>query len=122
MLNKVQLIGNLGADPDIRITAGGKQVAEVRLATSYGTGDKKETEWHRLIVWDKLADVVAKYTKKGSRIFVEGRIKSRSYDDKDGNKRYITEIVVNEMKLLDSRDAAPAPADTGQSGADDLPF
>lgn len=112
-VNKVILIGNVGADPELRYTAGGKAVAEIRMATSEKYGDTETTEWHRVIVWEKLAEIVGQYVHKGSKIFIEGRIQTRSYDDKDGNKRYITEIVARDMRMLDKR------GDGGTSEADD---
>ena|SRR5690349_1085294 len=120
MYSKTTLIGNLGADPDVRITNGGKQVVEIRLATSWGTGDNKKTEWHRVILFDKLGDVVAKYTRKGSLLFVEGRLQYRQYEDKDGNTRYMTEVIANEVKLLTPKGEA-GQASGGDSGSD-IPF
>jgi len=119
VFNKVTLVGNLGADPEVRQTAGGKSVGELRVATTYGFGDKQETEWHRVIVWEKTADACAAYLKKGSKVLVEGRIKQRSYDDKEGVKKYITEIVANEVKFLDSKPKGGAGA--GAESAED-PF
>jgi single-strand DNA-binding protein len=100
MINKVVLVGNLGADPDTRTTTGGKMVTEMRIATSYGTGDEKKTEWHRVITWDKTADACSKFLKKGRQVYVEGRLTTRSYDDKEGNKKYVTEIIAQEVKFL----------------------
>lgn len=117
MINKVILIGNLGADPELRSTNSGKAVTELRLATSFKTASGENTEWHRVEVWDKLAENVVKYTKKGSRVYVEGRIRTRSYDDKEGSKRYITEVVANEVKFLDAKGS-----DTHVTPGDDLPF
>lgn len=111
MLNKVTLIGNLGADPDSKYTANGKCVAELRVATSYGSGDKEQTEWHRVVTWDKLAENCAKFLTKGRQVYVEGRIQTRSYDDKEGNKRYVTEIVANEVKFLGGKGEAAATPD-----------
>jgi single-strand DNA-binding protein len=107
MINEVTLIGNLGADPDARFTASGEAVTELRLATSEGWTDKKgekqeHTEWHRIIVWGKAAENCAKYLKKGSRVYVKGSIRTRSYDDKEGNKRYVTEIKAFDVQFLDS--------------------
>jgi single-strand DNA-binding protein len=106
--NKVQLIGNLGNDPDIRVTENGKKWARFSMAThdSYrnAKGEKiTETHWHNLVAWGKLAEVVEKYVGKGKEIAIEGRLVSRSYTDKDGNKKYITEIQVNELLMLGVR-------------------
>ena len=108
-LNKVQLIGNLGADPEVRSTTGGNRVATFSLATSRSwsgpSGDKQEkTEWHRCVVWNtkssQLADIVEKYVKKGDKIYVEGRIEYRQWQDKEGQTRYSTEINVRELIML----------------------
>ena len=108
-LNKVTLIGNLGADPEIRSTTGGNRVATFSLATSRSwnspSGDKQEkTEWHRCVVWNtkssQLADIVEKYVKKGDKLYVEGRIEYRQWQDKDGQTRYSTEINVRELIML----------------------
>lgn len=118
MVNKVTLIGNLGADPETRYTQNGKCVAELRLATTYGFGDKEQTEWHRVVVWDKAAEACGKYLKKGSKAYVEGRLQTRSYDDKEGNKKYVTEIVAHEVKFLSGKGADPIST----SDSDDMPF
>ena len=104
-VNKVILVGNLGADPDMRYTPSGQGVCELRIATSESWNDKngqrqERTEWHRVVVWGKRAEVCSKYLAKGRQVFVEGRIQTRSYDDKDGNKRYITEIIANDVQFL----------------------
>jgi single-strand DNA-binding protein len=108
-LNKVTLIGNLGADPEIRSTTGGNRVATFGLATSRSwnnpSGDRQEkTEWHRCVVWNskgsQLADIVEKYVKKGDKLYVEGRIEYRQWQDKDGQTRYSTEINVRELIML----------------------
>ena len=111
-LNKVTLIGNLGNDPEVRSTTGGNRVATFSLATSRSwndaSGSKQEkTEWHRCVVWNtkssQLADIVEKYVKKGDKLFVEGRIEYRQWQDKDGQTRYSTEINVRELIMLGSR-------------------
>jgi single-strand DNA-binding protein len=112
MVNKVTLIGHLGADPELRHTPGGKAVAELRIATTFGSD--KATEWHSVIAWEKTAESAAQYLKKGSKVYVEGRIQTRTYD-KDGEKRYRTEVIANEIKFLDSKRDEAKPAD-------DLPF
>jgi len=103
--NSVQLIGNLGNDPQVKHLESGKVVANLSIATSDSfknkEGEKVEnTQWHDLVVWGKTAEVVEKYLKKGSKVAIEGKLTHRNYDDKDGNKRYVTEIVVNELLML----------------------
>ena len=105
MKNKVQLIGNVGQDPEIKNLEGGKKVAHMTIATNEiyynDKGDKVEqTEWHRVTAWGKTAEIIEKYVMKGKEIAIEGKLTHRSYDDKDGNKRYVTEIVANEILLL----------------------
>ena len=104
-VNKVILVGHLGADPDMRYTPSGQGVCELRLATSESWNDKngqrqERTEWHRIVVWGKRAEVCSKYLAKGRQVFVEGRIQTRTYDDKDGNKKYITEIIAADVQFL----------------------
>jgi single-strand DNA-binding protein len=103
--NKVQLIGNLGMNPEIKNLESGKKLAKFSIATneSYknAKGEKiEDTQWHNLIAWGKTADIIEKYLKKGNEIAIEGKLVNRNYDDKDGNKRYITEIVINELLML----------------------
>lgn len=105
MRNKVQLIGHVGQEPEIKTFDGGKKVANITIATNdHYTNDKGEkveqTEWHRVTAWGKLADIIEKYVDKGKEIVVEGKLTHRSYDDKDGTKRYITEVVANDILLL----------------------
>ncbi|MCY3762688.1 MAG: single-stranded DNA-binding protein [Gemmatimonadetes bacterium] len=107
-VNKAILIGNLGSDPEVKYTPSGVPVANVSLATNESwtdrNGERQErTEWHRLVFWRKLAEIVGQYLRKGSKVYVEGRIETRSWDDQNGQKRYATEIVVNDMQMLDSR-------------------
>src|SRR5512147_1753587 len=108
-VNKVILIGNLGQDPESRTTPGGTTVTNVRLATSESwrdkqTGEQKEqTEWHTVVFFDRLAEIAAEYLRKGSQVYVEGRLRTRKWQDKSGNDRYTTEIVANEMQMLGSR-------------------
>jgi len=104
-VNKVILVGNLGADPDMRFTPSGQGVCELRVATSESWNDKngqrqERVEWHRIVVWGKRAEVCSKYLSKGRQVYVEGRIQTRTYDDKDGNKRYITEVIANDVQFL----------------------
>jgi single-strand DNA-binding protein len=105
MKNKVQLIGNVGQEPEIKNLDGGKKLAHLTIATNEvyyrDNGDKVEqTEWHRVTAWGKTAEIVEKYVTKGKEVAIEGKLTHRSYDDKDGNKRYVTEVVVNELLLL----------------------
>lgn len=107
--NRVQLIGHLGNDPEIKSLNGGKNVAKFSMATSESykkeNGDKvTETQWHNIIAWNGTAKIVEKLLKKGSEVIVEGKLTSRSWDDKEGKKHYITEIVANEILLLKSKD------------------
>ena len=109
MINKVILVGNVGADPEVRALDSGVKVARLRLATTERFLDrqtnetKEQTEWHTITLWRGLADVVDKYVHKGSQIYVEGSLRTREWTDKDNQKRYATEIVANEMKLLGRR-------------------
>ncbi len=140
-LNKVMLIGRLGQDPELKYTPSGAAVATLSVATNTSwrgqDGSQNEnTEWHRVVVWRKLAEIMEQYAKKGTRVYVEGRLVTRSWEDKDGNKRYTTEIQADNMQLLDSRGSGggssessegpplpqePAFDDSG-SDSDDLPF
>lgn len=105
MKNSVQLIGHVGQEPEIKNLETGKKLANISIATNEvyyrENGDKVEkTEWHRVTAWGKTAEIIEKYVTKGKEVAVEGKLTHRSYDDKDGNKRYITEVVVNEILLL----------------------
>lgn len=109
LVNRVQLIGRLGADAEIRETKTGKKVAHFSLATneSYRDGDGKQvenTQWHRLTAWDKLAEVAEKHFKKGKQLAIEGRLVPNTYEDKEGVKRYTTDIVVNDFMFLGKKD------------------
>ena len=111
--NKVQLIGNLGNAPEVKTTENGKKLARFSVATneSYrnASGEKvTETTWHNLVAWGKVAEIAEKYLNKGSEIAIEGKLINRSYTDKDGNKKYITEVQVNELLMLSSKTAATA--------------
>ncbi|CAN5429844.1 single-stranded DNA-binding protein [soil metagenome] len=153
-LNKAIIIGNLGSDPEIRTISSGTRVANFSVATSRrwtsSAGEQQEkTEWHRIVAWDKLADIAERYLKKGERIYIEGEIEYRSYEDKDGVTKYMTEIRAREMIMLGGREGAGggyggdapqrdrAPAEKGRTGGagyedfqapplgdedDDLPF
>lgn len=117
-LNKVMLIGNLGKDPEIRYTPEGSSVANFSLATGEVFTDKngtrqERTEWHNIVAWGKLADLAKRFLVKGRQVYIEGRIRTREWNDKDGNKRRTTEVIANQMVLLGSRpegmDAGGAP-------------
>ena len=121
MVNKVILVGNVGLDPEVRTTESGVKVARVRLATTERiydrqTNESKElTEWHTITLWRGLADVVDRYVKKGSQLYIEGRLRTREWTDKDNIKRYTTEVLADEMKLLGRKSdgqqgGAPAPS------------
>lgn len=138
-VNKAILIGRLGKDPELRYTPGGKAVASFSLATTERwTGDdgqrNESTTWHNIVAWGKQAELMKEYLGKGREVYIEGRISNRSYDDKEGNKRYISEVVVQNFQFIGSRgdasngpsrqpDQAPEPAaDDLGGGDDDLPF
>jgi len=115
-INKAILVGNLGKDPELRYTASGQAVATFSLATTEkfknkGGEQQERTEWHNIVAWGPLAEICGKYLVKGKQIYVEGRIQSRTYDDREGNKRYITEIVISDMQMLGGR-----PSEEGGSG------
>ncbi|MCB2203705.1 single-stranded DNA-binding protein [bacterium] len=139
-VNKVMLIGNLGGDPELRYTESNIPVVSFSLATNESYKDQngtlvERTEWHRCVAWRKLAELFGEYLKKGSKVYVEGKLQTRSWDDKDGNKRYMTEVVVNDFMFLDSRGSGgggnggsggPGPESSPPPAADqkdeDLPF
>jgi single-strand DNA-binding protein len=115
-VNKVILIGNLGRDPEVRYSPSGSAVANITLATSESwkdknSGEKQEkTEWHRVVFFGRLAEIAGEYLKKGSQVYVEGRLQTRKWQDKEGHDRYTTEIVANEMQMLGSRGGAGVPS------------
>ena len=151
-INKVILVGNLGADPEIRFTPSGTQVASMRLATNDDWTDnrgqrRRRTEWHRLVMWRRFAEIAGQYLRKGSKIRVEGRLHTSSWEDATGRRHYVTEIMVTDLQLMDAADGpgeldmkygrgevaqleleaitrSVSPAASGISGftADDLPF
>jgi single-strand DNA-binding protein len=145
-LNKVMLIGNVGSDPEIRTTGGGTKMAKVSLATNRTFTDRsgqqqEKTDWHRLTFWDRLAELVEQYVKKGDRLYVEGRLEYSTTEDDKGNQRYWTDIIVREMVMLSGsggtsgggsfessgsarrrQPAATPPASPFSSDDDDLPF
>lgn len=148
-INKVILVGNLGADPETRYMPSGKAVTNIRIATSESwtdrqSGDKQErTEWHSVVLFDKLGEISAEYLRKGSQVYIEGSLRTRKWQDKEGKDRYTTEIVAREMQMLggrgnagtgepretraegrpsgESRPSSPPPADEGGFD-DDIPF
>jgi single-strand DNA-binding protein len=130
-VNKVILIGNLGKDPELRYTPGGQAVATFPLATTERWSDKNgqrqdRTEWHNIVVWGKLAELVNQYLKKGRSAYIEGRITTRSWDDRDGVKKYRTEIVANQVQFLgnsnsSANDIGPSVMDQNVPGFDMAP-
>ena len=147
-VNKAILIGNLGNDPDMRYTAGGAAVANISIATAESwrdkeTGEQQErTEWHRVVAFGRLAEIIGEYLRKGSQVYIEGRLQTRKWQDKEGQDRWTTEIVANELQMLGSKggsanyepspqpqQSAPAPQATASSAPppaddfdDDIPF
>jgi single-strand DNA-binding protein len=150
-VNKVILIGNLGADPEVRFTPGGQAVANFRIATNESWTDKNQqkqerTEWHRIVVWGKLAELCGEYLKKGRQAYVEGRLQTREWNDKEGKKNYTTEVVAQTVQFLGGRaegggfsggsggprggdgggsgppGAPSGPEDLGPPPGDDIPF
>ena len=148
-INKAIIVGRLGKDPEVRYMPDGTAIANFSVATSEewkdkNTGEKKErTEWHRIVAYRKLGEICGEYLSKGKQVYIEGKIQTRAWDDKDGNKRYTTEIVASDMHMLSPKDegggrkSAPAPEfdagfrgpgnmggrpDGGPAGDDDIPF
>jgi len=140
-INKVILIGNLGQDPEVRYTPDGTAVANFSIATSEewkdkNSGEKRErTEWHRIVAWRRLGEICGEYLSKGRQVYIEGRIQTRSWEDKDGNKRFTTEIVASDVQFLGGKDSAAAtgpsagspdsggpPLSTQGPQDDDIPF
>jgi single-strand DNA-binding protein len=135
-VNKVILVGNLGSDPELRYTPSGKAVATFNLAThekwTGKDGEKSErTEWHRIVAWDRLGEICGEYLHKGSQIYIEGRLQTRSWEDREGNKRYTTEIVAQTMQMLGSSGKGGTAKSTEESfpteqpitvPEDDIPF
>lgn len=142
-VNKVILVGNLGSDPEVRYTPNGDAVATINVATTESwkdkqTGEKQErTEWHRVVMFRRLGEIAGEYLKKGSQVYLEGKLQTRKWQDKSGNDRYTTEIVANDMQMLGGRGgstdyaskSAPASAPAPQAAAgsagdfdDDIPF
>jgi single-strand DNA-binding protein len=108
-INKVILIGNLGADPEVRYLASGDPVANISLATSESWKDKQSgqqqerTEWHRVVIYGKMADIASKYMKKGSKVYIEGSLRTRKWQDKNGQEKYTTEVICSDLQLIDSK-------------------
>lgn len=139
-VNKAILIGNLGSDPELRYTPSGSSVANFNIATTEKWKDKEgqmqeQTEWHRIVLWGRQAEIAKEYLHKGNPVYIEGRIQTRNYEDKDGVKRYVTEIVGQRMQLLGSRGGEsrggydsnaggppPTPPEKLDAEDDDLPF
>jgi len=140
-VNKVFLVGNLGANPEMRFTQGGQAVANLRLATTERWTDKngqrqEQTEWHRVVVWGKQAEICGQYLTKGRQVFIEGKIRTRQWQDQQGQKRFSTEIVAQNVQMLGSRSEGGPPredagamvppdeatADFGGGPDDDIPF
>jgi single-strand DNA-binding protein len=144
-INKVILVGNLGKDPEVRYMPNGNAVANITLATSESWKDKQtgetqeKTEWHRVVLFRRLGEIAGEYLKKGSQVYIEGKLQTRKWQDNAGNDRYTTEIIANEMQMLGGRGAggsagfssgdaasgrtpAPAVADAGGEFDDDIPF
>jgi single-strand DNA-binding protein len=117
-VNKAIIVGNLGRDPEVRYSASGSAIANINVATTDSwkdrqSGERQErTEWHRVVFFNRLAEIAGEYLKKGSQVYIEGRIQTRKWEDKDGNDRWTTEIVANEMQMLGSR---------GSGGMQDAP-
>jgi len=125
------LIGNLGADPELRYTPSGRPVATFRIATTDvwtdANGERQErTEWHRIVAWDRLAEICGEYLRKGSKVYIEGRIQTRTWEDQNGVQRYTTEIVARDMRMLDARPSSPEEVPEEEPPVvdeeEDLPF
>jgi len=120
-INKVILIGNLGRDPEVRYTAGGAAVANLRIATSDSWKDKQtgelqeRTEWHMVVMFNKLGEIAGEYLRKGSKVYIEGRLQTRKWQDQSGQDRYTTEIVASDMQMLDSRSGGTTGMDSQES-------
>ena len=127
-INKVELLGRVGADPEMKYTASGVAVTQLRLATDRGRKNGEEaTDWHTVVVWDKLAEAVAQYVEKGQRLYVAGRLVQNSWEGDDGQRRYRTEVHAQDVVFLDSSKTGNNSSDYANTGAgqpadDDLPF
>lgn len=133
-VNKVILVGNLGRDPEVRYTKSGQAVASFSLATSEkwkgkDGNDEENTEWHRIVAWGKLGEIFGEYLEKGKQVYIEGKLQTREWDDKDGNKRSTTEIVAHNMTMLGQQSPGgqgerndPQHEGAGDFEGDDIPF
>lgn len=129
-LNRVQLIGHLGGDPELRYTGSGKAVCNFNIATNAQWTDhqgvrQEQTSWHKVVVWDKAAEYAKINLHKGSYVYIEGRLKTRSWEDRDGNKKYSTEVVAVVLGYLEKKNASPCeppPDDSPAHGDEDIPF
>ncbi|QGZ40179.1 single-strand DNA-binding protein [Pseudoduganella flava] len=127
-VNKVIIVGNLGRDPEIRYMPSGDAIANIAVATSFrskdrNTGEQKEiTEWHRISFFGRLAEIVGQYLKKGSSVYVEGRLQTRKYTDKDGVEKYATDIIAQEMQMLGGRQGMGGGDSMGMGGGDDMGY
>lgn len=131
-VNKVILLGRLGADPEVRYTSGGTAVAKFNLATSETYKDKdgsrqEKTEWHRVVAFGKLGEICGEYLSKGKQVYVEGKLQTRSWEDKDGNKKYTTEVNINNMVMLGpgeggGKESPVSPEPQAFGSEDDIPF
>ena len=136
-VNKVILVGKLGADPEVRYTSGGSAVATFSIATNErwndkNTGERQErTEWHRIVAWGRLGEICGEYLSKGKQVYIEGKLRTRSWEDREGNKRYTTEILAQNMQMLGSAAervpperelGGPEPQSGGAMPDDDIPF
>jgi len=139
-INKVILIGRLGSDPEVRYTPSGVAVANFSIATSEewkdkDSGERRErTEWHRIVAWRRLGEICGEYLSKGKQVYIEGRLQTRDWEDRDGNKRYTTEIIASDVQFLGTRDSSEPTRPRGSSstdiqgmppqgpGDDDIPF
>ena len=125
--NKVILVGNLGRDPEMRHTQNGQAVATFSVATSRRWRDREsgeqreQTDWHRIVAWGRLAEICAEYLSKGKQVYIEGRLQTREWEDKDGNKRWTTEVIANDMQMLGRRGDAPHDTAAPPTGPGDTP-
>ena len=121
-MNSVALVGRLGKDPEVRNTGSGKTVANFTLAVDYGFGDRKQTSWIPVQAWEKTAEIVQKYTAKGSQVAVTGRLQQRSWEDRDGNTRSVLEVVADKVDLLSKSEKSTSQSEFDQGDDSDVPF
>ena len=128
MINKVELIGNLGADPEVKVMPSGGNVVNLRLATTRrwkdrNTGERKDaTEWHRVVCFNRTADIAAQYLKKGAQVYIEGRLQTRKWQAQDGTDRYSTEVVANSLTMLGKKSTESDTSDTANNSASNDPL